>query len=67
VTRLTPAGYEVAVGPAWPLYPSGNVTADTVAMNQAIEAQVNISIEQYYWVHKRFKTRPAGEPPFYEH
>ncbi|MFN5809591.1 MAG: lysophospholipid acyltransferase family protein, partial [Burkholderiales bacterium] len=41
VTRLTPAGYEVAVGPAWPLYPSGNVTADTVAMNQAIEAQVN--------------------------
>lgn len=67
VTRLTPAGYEVAVGPAWPLYPSGNVTADTVAMNQAIEAQVNISIEQYYWVHKRFKTRPQGEPPFYEH
>ena len=56
-----------SIGPAWPLYPSGNVTEDTLAMNQAIEAQVNISIEQYYWVHKRFKTRPQGEPPFYEH
>jgi KDO2-lipid IV(A) lauroyltransferase len=22
--------------------------------------------EQYYWVHKRFKTRPPGEPPIYE-
>jgi len=21
--------------------------------------------EQYYWVHKRFKTRPPGEPRFY--
>jgi len=21
--------------------------------------------EQYYWVHKRFKTRPPGEPGFY--
>ena len=67
VTRLTPAGYEVAIGPTWPQYPSGNITADTVAMNQVIEAQVNISIEQYYWVHKRFKTQPQGEPPFYEH
>jgi KDO2-lipid IV(A) lauroyltransferase len=21
--------------------------------------------EQYYWVHKRFKTRPEGEPSVY--
>ena len=67
VTRLTPSGYEVEIGPVWPSYPSGNITADTWTMNQAIEAQVKTSVEQYYWVHKRFKTRPQGEPPFYEH
>jgi len=22
--------------------------------------------DQYFWVHKRFKTRPAGEPNFYD-
>jgi len=66
VTRLTPLGYEVEIGPVWPSYPSGNITADTWAMNQAIEAKVKTSVEQYYWVHKRFKTRPHGEPPFYE-
>jgi KDO2-lipid IV(A) lauroyltransferase len=65
VTRLTPSGYEVDIGPVWLSYPSGNLAADTLTMNQAIEAQVMTSIEQYYWVHKRFKTRPAGEPPFY--
>jgi KDO2-lipid IV(A) lauroyltransferase len=30
-------------------------------MNAFIEAEVRKMPEQYYWVHKRFKTRPQGE------
>ena len=35
-------------------------------MNAFIEARVREMPEQYYWLHKRFKTRPAGEPNPYE-
>jgi Kdo2-lipid IVA lauroyltransferase/acyltransferase len=34
-------------------------------MNTELEAYVRSMPEQYYWVHKRFKTRPAGEPELY--
>ena len=34
-------------------------------MNAFIEARIREQIPQYYWLHKRFKTRPAGEPSFY--
>ena len=33
---------------------------------EGIEECVREMPEQYYWVHKRFKTRPPGEPPVYE-
>ena len=65
VTRMTPHGYEVEVHPAWPGYPSDDVTADTALMNQRLEAWIRAMPEQYYWVHKRFKTRPPGEPSLY--
>jgi KDO2-lipid IV(A) lauroyltransferase len=34
-------------------------------MNEYIEQQVLGMPEQYLWMHKRFKTRPPGEAPFY--
>jgi KDO2-lipid IV(A) lauroyltransferase len=46
-------------------YPTGDVTADTAEMNRRLEAFIADMPEQYYWVHKRFKTRPPGAPPFY--
>jgi KDO2-lipid IV(A) lauroyltransferase len=61
ITRMTEEGYEVALQPPWTDYPGASVEADTVRMNAFIEAEVRKMPEQYYWVHKRFKTRPQGE------
>ncbi|MDM7941067.1 MAG: lipid A biosynthesis acyltransferase [Hydrogenophaga sp.] len=65
VSRLTPSGYEVKVHSPWVDYPSGDVEADTAMMNTCLEEFIRMAPEQYYWVHKRFKTRPGGEPSFY--
>jgi KDO2-lipid IV(A) lauroyltransferase len=65
VTRLTPEGYEVQVLPAWENFPSDDVTADTAHMNERLQGYIDTMPEQYYWVHKRFKTRPNGLSPVY--
>ncbi|HEX7891163.1 MAG TPA: lipid A biosynthesis acyltransferase [Ramlibacter sp.] len=65
VTRLTPAGYEVRVLDAWPGFPTGDVEADTALMNLRLQGYIDEMPAQYYWVHKRFKTRPPGEPGVY--
>jgi KDO2-lipid IV(A) lauroyltransferase len=68
VTRQLPGaqGYELRFYPAWENYPSGDVEADTRRMNAFIEERVREMPEQYFWVHKRFKTRPPGETRFYD-
>jgi Kdo2-lipid IVA lauroyltransferase/acyltransferase len=65
ITRLTAAGYEVRILPAWAGFPSGDVPADTALMNERLQGWIDEMPDQYYWVHKRFKTRPPGEPPVY--
>lgn len=65
VTRMTASGYTTEVGPVWANFPSDDVQADTLRMNQALEALIQTMPEQYYWVHKRFKTRPEGQPGVY--
>jgi KDO2-lipid IV(A) lauroyltransferase len=65
ISRITPQGYEVEVLPAWTDYPGPDAQADTALMNQRLEAMIQTMPEQYYWVHKRFKTRPPGEPKLY--
>jgi KDO2-lipid IV(A) lauroyltransferase len=61
ITRMTADGYEVELRSPWEGYPGESVEADTVRMNAFIEAEVRKMPEQYYWVHRRFKTRPQGE------
>ncbi|SUA44009.1 lipid A biosynthesis lauroyl acyltransferase [Neisseria zoodegmatis] len=51
--------------PAWENFPTDNVVNDTQRMNDFIEARVREQPEQYFWLHKRFKTRPEGEAGFY--
>ena len=67
VTRLLPggAGYRLSFGEPWENFPSGDVEADVARMNAEIESLVRAMPDQYYWVHKRFKTRPEGEPRLY--
>ena len=65
ITRMTPLGYETQVSAPWPDYPSGDDEADAARMNSVLEAEIRTMPEQYYWVHRRFKTRPPGQPPLY--
>ena len=65
VTRLTRQGYEVRVLPAWTDFPTADLTADTALMNRRLQGYIDAMPEQYYWVHKRFKTRPPGQRPVY--
>ena len=52
--------------PSWEQFPSDDVVADTQRMNDFIQARVCEQPAQYYWLHKRFKTRPEGEVSFYQ-
>lgn len=67
ITRMLPggAGYVLTFYPAWENYPSGDDIADARRMNEFIEQRVLEMPEQYFWLHKRFKTRPEGAESFY--
>ncbi|MFM0498829.1 lipid A biosynthesis lauroyl acyltransferase [Paraburkholderia caffeinilytica] len=58
-------GYRLKVFKPWDNYPTGDDEADARRMNAFLEEQIPLIPEQYYWVHKRFKTRPPGEPSVY--
>jgi KDO2-lipid IV(A) lauroyltransferase len=68
VTRQLPwgRGYALRFYPPWDDYPSDDVAADVARMNAFIEERIREMPPQYLWLHRRFKTRPAGEPSLYE-
>jgi len=66
ITRQVGAGYVARFYPAWEDYPTGDIEADVRRMNAFIEDRVKEMPEQYFWAHKRFKTRPPGEPSPYK-
>jgi KDO2-lipid IV(A) lauroyltransferase len=63
--RMTPGGYDIDLGPVWQDFPTADVVADTERMNRELEALILKTPDQYWWVHKRFKSRPVGEPSVY--
>jgi KDO2-lipid IV(A) lauroyltransferase len=66
VTRMLPGGgYAARLYPAWDDFPSGDEARDARRMLAFIEERVLEMPEQYFWLHKRFKTRPPGEARFY--
>lgn len=64
-SRMTPDGYEALLSPAWEHFPTDDPVADTARMNRELEAAIRKAPAQYYWVHRRFKTRPAGQASVY--
>lgn len=53
-------GWRVTFYPAWENFPGPDITEATRRMNAFIEEQVRTSPAEYFWTHKRFKTRPPG-------
>ena len=58
-------GYRVRFLPPWTDWPTDDPLADAARMNTFIEAQVRLHPAQYFWVHKRFKTRPECAAAIY--
>jgi KDO2-lipid IV(A) lauroyltransferase len=67
VAEMLPGGqgYRVRFLEPWTDFPTEDARADTAAMNRWIEQEIRQNPAQYLWVHKRFKTRPVGEPGLY--
>ena len=67
VAELLPGGqgYKVRFLPPWDDFPSDDAAADTAQMNRRLQGWIDAMPEQYFWVHKRFKTRPPGMPEVY--
>jgi KDO2-lipid IV(A) lauroyltransferase len=53
-------GYTIAFEPALEGFPSGDLEADARRINELLEARIRLAPEEYYWIHRRFKGRPAG-------
>lgn len=58
-------GWKVQFYPAWENFPGDDIVAATRQMNAFIEARVLEAPAEYFWSHKRFKTRPPGTPDVY--
>lgn len=67
VTRQLPwgRGYAVRFYPPWENFPTDDLEADVARMNAFIEDRIREMPGQYLWLHRRFKTRPPGEPSLY--
>lgn len=57
--------YTIKVFPALEQFPSDDELADTQRINDWVETQVRQRPDQYFWVHRRFKTQPEGKGNFY--
>ena len=68
ITRQLPGGegYVLKFYPPWENYPSGDLESDTRRMNAFFEERIREMPEQYFWLHRRFKTRPEGEAAIYK-
>jgi KDO2-lipid IV(A) lauroyltransferase len=58
-------GYRVRYEAPWHDFPSDDAVADSARLNRWIEGEIRKNPAQYLWVHRRFKTRPPGEPSLY--
>jgi Kdo2-lipid IVA lauroyltransferase/acyltransferase len=57
--------YHLVIDAALQNYPTGDDVADATRINEILEKAIAKQPDQYLWVHRRFKTRPLGEPSLY--
>ncbi len=69
ITRFLPGyrGWEVRFYPPWDNYPGTDIEEATQRMNAFIEERIREAPAEYFWSHKRFKTRPEGMPRLYDY
>jgi KDO2-lipid IV(A) lauroyltransferase len=65
ISHMDPDGYRIEIGPAWQNFPGESIEGDTRQMNAYLEGEILKMPEQYFWLHRRFKTRPPGEKGVY--
>lgn len=66
IAEMTPQGYSVHISPLWENYPTDDIEADTRRITAELEKWILKLPDQYLWSHRRFKTRPEGEPSVYD-
>ncbi|ROP62850.1 KDO2-lipid IV(A) palmitoleoyltransferase [Enterobacter sp. BIGb0383] len=64
VRKADKSGYNLFISPVLEGYPDDEQAA-AAYMNKVIEKEILRAPEQYLWVHRRFKTRPEGQPSLY--
>lgn len=65
-TRLADgSGYRLVIHPPLEDFPGESEEADCLRINRLVEQAIRQQPEQYLWAHRRFKTRPEGEPSLY--
>ncbi|MBI6900257.1 lipid A biosynthesis lauroyl acyltransferase [Pseudomonas peradeniyensis] len=60
------SGYRLVVHPPLADFPGETEEADCLRINQWVEGVLRECPEQYLWAHRRFKSRPEGEPRLYD-
>jgi KDO2-lipid IV(A) lauroyltransferase len=63
--RLDDDTYVATIGAPLDGLPSENGESDVLRLTQDLEAFIVTCPEQYWWIHKRFKGRPAPYPDIY--
>lgn len=58
--------YHIIIQPMLENFPTKDLEADTLRINEMFEDWIQKAPEQYLWAHRRFKTRPKGEPDLYK-
>lgn len=64
--RGTDGRYRLRIDATWPEWADADAERAAAVYMRELAAVVREHPEQYLWVHRRFKTRPLGEPPLYE-
>ncbi|MBX8489906.1 lipid A biosynthesis lauroyl acyltransferase [Pseudomonas cichorii] len=60
------SGYKLVIHPPLTDFPGQSDEEDCLRINQWVEIAITECPEQYLWAHRRFKSRPEGEPKLYK-